>query len=347
MVPFKLDEHLVPITINLSHALWQLKKHEHTLVWVDCLCIDQSYSTEKSAQILSINVVYREAELVVSWLGLAADGSDSIMRAMTPGVTGSKVSQLYLNRPGKLYDFLDRSYWRRAWVVQEIIAGSRVEFLCGQMSAHWEAFDDLLAIVRSQPTRCHRYKQILYLSNARRIQSDGGTPSSLLEVLHNTSTTLSSDPNDKIYAVLGPAFDFRLYISEPKYGLTPDELCMSMTKSFIRSKRVLDIMFLAPNVKASSSDDTLEDADTGYSLPLPSWCPNYLNLGSFLFTSQMSRYVSGQEERIRCGIRTRLWSTTGGSKVDLKHKWLDRNIAVRKRTSLGRDRLNGCNSPRT
>ena len=326
VIPFLLDGEFVPITTNLWNALWELKKHSHTLVWVDCFCIDQRNNTEKSAQIMRLNVIFREADLVVSWLGPASNGSDSVMRAMQSVSHQQACSETAMRFDTTSSDcvahFLARSYWSRSWVLQEIIAGARVQICCGQLMVPWEAFDSLLdTFVRSDASRSSLHKHILYLSNNRRLQADGGRPNTLLEVLHETSSALSSDPNDKVYAVLSSAFDYQNYLSEPKYGLTPEELCISMTRSVIRSKQDLDIILLGPKAATycGQANAVLQSRNR-----LPSWCPDYINPPMFPFTSQMLKYTSGRDERTRFGIDARRWATTRASKPRMEGRWLDK-----------------------
>ena len=328
VLPFLLDGEFVPITTNLWKALWELKKHNHTLVWVDCLCIDQTNIAEKSAQILRLNAIFREADLVVSWLGPAADDSDKVMQSMNtvPDQQDGYENAIDLGTTllGCVEHFFARSYWSRSWVLQEIIAGASVQICCGQLMVPWEAIDRLLdTFVRCDATRSSQYKHILYLSNNRRLQADGGRPSTLLEVLHETANALSSDPNDKVYAVLSSAFDYQNYLSEPKYGLSPVELCTSMTRSVIRSKQDLDIILLGPK---AATPFVQAGSTSRFTTCLPSWCPDYIKLSNYPFTCQMLRYTSGRDERTRFGIDARRWATTRASRPHTEGRWLDREI---------------------
>lgn len=58
----------VQITINLYHALWQVRARGHYLVWADGLCINQDDLEERSEQVLRMAAIYRSASLVIAYL---------------------------------------------------------------------------------------------------------------------------------------------------------------------------------------------------------------------------------------------------------------------------------------
>ncbi|KAI0518245.1 heterokaryon incompatibility protein-domain-containing protein [Xylaria bambusicola] len=58
----------IRITMNLYHALLELRKRQHYLVWADGLCINQSDYEERSQHIPRMAAIYRTASLVISYL---------------------------------------------------------------------------------------------------------------------------------------------------------------------------------------------------------------------------------------------------------------------------------------
>jgi hypothetical protein len=75
-----VDDVAVAITVNLAHALWQLRRLEIYRVWVDALCISQIDPKEKSFQIRYMKDIFSGAEEVYAWLG--SRGTDTAMDAM-------------------------------------------------------------------------------------------------------------------------------------------------------------------------------------------------------------------------------------------------------------------------
>ena len=46
------------------------------VLWADAICIDQSDVGERNQQVAIMRDIFKEAERVLSWLGVAAEGSD-------------------------------------------------------------------------------------------------------------------------------------------------------------------------------------------------------------------------------------------------------------------------------
>jgi hypothetical protein len=70
-----------PVTNNLASALWQLGGVSE-LLWVDAICINQRDVEERSAQVRMMGDIYRNATIVISWLGPEADKSSEAMTAL-------------------------------------------------------------------------------------------------------------------------------------------------------------------------------------------------------------------------------------------------------------------------
>ncbi|KAF2114104.1 heterokaryon incompatibility protein-domain-containing protein [Lophiotrema nucula] len=131
-------------------------------IWIDALCINQADLVEKSAQVQLMNCIYWQSVHVLVWLG----GMDGL--AMTAIPLLEKFAELglrYRNKDGTysrykilpefelddprfyeelglenhmsarqwagIFAFLNRAWFRRAWVVQELVLAKRAGFLCG------------------------------------------------------------------------------------------------------------------------------------------------------------------------------------------------------------------------
>jgi hypothetical protein len=107
--------------IKLLHALPDLRK-KRTAYWIDSICINQNDQQEKTNQILRLRDIYRSATHVLSWLGPMRDGSNLAMKYLSGiDVDGTDSVQALLNR----------RYWTRVWMVQEVVLGRKWYIACG------------------------------------------------------------------------------------------------------------------------------------------------------------------------------------------------------------------------
>lgn len=114
------------------------------LLWVDALCINQDDNEERNLQVTMIREIYSKAERCVIWLG-EPDYSSQLLfselhRVFRPGFfsnnedNGNPALDSVSAGPMKqaLSDLFYRYWWRRAWVIQEIILSNRATVAVGQ-----------------------------------------------------------------------------------------------------------------------------------------------------------------------------------------------------------------------
>lgn len=168
------------ITKNLDIALQHLQ-HEDSPepLWVDSLCINQEDKDEKSEQVQRMKSIYESASEVIVWLGPSANNSDLVMNFLAE--LGKQACELGLPEPipqgGKKWPespaderlqalrrtfnqlmeragpttlidaysaFVQRDWWKRVWVAQELAVAKKPIFLLGNKTV---AFDYLNAAV--------------------------------------------------------------------------------------------------------------------------------------------------------------------------------------------------------
>lgn len=146
------------VTQNLYDALIQLRSTKHTptirplesWIWIDAICINQGDLAERGAQVAMMADIYQRASTVVVWLGkedrYTKPAVDLIhYLSSIPKEDYSRLSTLRPKEYGipnenweALTAFFGRAWFRRAWVVQEVVLASHLLILCGTMQMAWE-----------------------------------------------------------------------------------------------------------------------------------------------------------------------------------------------------------------
>lgn len=124
------DDASVTVRDNLWWFLYlqSLTISEPVLFWIDAICINQSNVHERNHQVGLMKRIYANATNVFIWLGREARCSDTAMDFVSGKGTrklkirGSRFIDLWTPEEGKaLWDLFERPYWRRMWIIQEII----------------------------------------------------------------------------------------------------------------------------------------------------------------------------------------------------------------------------------
>ena len=165
------------VASNLYFFLVQLvtrqeKSEVCEFLWIDALCIDQKNSGERSEQVSIMGSIYAEAENVIIWLGPADKHSCSYL-ATALMVNFFEVSKnldeaehkavfanfntrlpfdtnyegLFESHYAKNYlyclgHFFCRSWFRRIWVIQEVVLSKSKFVWCGQCMITWDIMYD-------------------------------------------------------------------------------------------------------------------------------------------------------------------------------------------------------------
>jgi hypothetical protein len=114
---------------NLLHFLQRARRHRQTTnLWIDALCIDQENNTERAHQVHLMGKIYRKAVEVWAWLG-----HDRLCAELFAQIENFQETQRFRNDPQhqrqmETYQKHVRahSYWRRAWITQEIILARKI-----------------------------------------------------------------------------------------------------------------------------------------------------------------------------------------------------------------------------
>ena len=130
---------------------------------------------------------------------------------------GSGLRNIWKSNEGKaVLALCERRYWRRIWVVQEIMAAERIEVICGQKSVEWRCIDQVIKklqrVAANGRIEHHPYAATVLESYAGQMFEHKtiweNLPATLrvvpleklLEMFQNLEC---SDIRDKVYALLG------------------------------------------------------------------------------------------------------------------------------------------------
>ena len=258
---------------NLESAL-RVLRHKQPIksgykVWVDALCINQRDIVERGQEVKRMGKIYRQACNVVIWLGNEGKGSDTAMdliRTLSNACSAGqdkKLGDSLRQRPDllgqccwrALSELLDRPYWDRLWVLQEIaLGGGRTAILCGQEAVTWGEFYDAIysfgthnvdvffsLIDRERkaaglPASGLKRNKLIHLNTEQSVQRGHAKPQFMC-MLDLGRKSLVTDPRDKIYGLLGM---MEASVSDqivPDYTATLQTVFTDFAKAFISASR--------------------------------------------------------------------------------------------------------------
>ncbi|KAI0975034.1 heterokaryon incompatibility protein-domain-containing protein [Xylaria arbuscula] len=207
------------ITANLRDALIRFRYPTETRsIWADAICIDQNNVEEKNKQIPSMKDIYRCASSVLVWLGKHPVGDaclcevSRLSQRKTIAAKKSDKNDIVI----ALNQLASVSWFKRRWIIQEIVLNPSVTFFSGTISMPWLRIVQLLHLVpkehSSSPILClHALKESWETHNRigppALIGDDDESPTGILHLLSVFSDTDCADARDRIYALVGLASD--------------------------------------------------------------------------------------------------------------------------------------------
>ena len=199
-------------------------QERHGLYWIDAICIDQSDVTEQNHQVQMMGSIYSKAQSVAIWLGEVDSSSNIAMRFIAtrkPLETGRlSFGEIWtLEQADSVLQLCNRNYWRRIWIVQEVMLAKKATLFCGSMHASWNQFEGLitdlhrifemgLAHTRSAYLRCaHGVLSSPAIVIAKAMSTRTERKQSLVTLLEVYRHHEATDIRDKVYALHGLAED--------------------------------------------------------------------------------------------------------------------------------------------
>jgi hypothetical protein len=123
-------------------------------MWIDALCINQKNISERSHQVNIMGAIYQAASQVIVWLGPEHNTTSAVyglmhaLMSVSPEVRsklypqniqdGHKDPLLNAGNWRALADFFRRTWFSRAWIIQEVVLADDVIVLCGDHIISWQ-----------------------------------------------------------------------------------------------------------------------------------------------------------------------------------------------------------------
>ncbi|OAL07129.1 hypothetical protein IQ06DRAFT_288897 [Phaeosphaeriaceae sp. SRC1lsM3a] len=285
--------YVTSITRNLDIALRHLRNPcESRLMWVDALCIHQLDKVEKSSQVAMMGKIYSFAIRVLIWLGPDADRSDeafSLLRNL-----GNEVEmdwETLVMRPSNQCDsvdwadtrlvlpfkagqlipvqaFLERPYFRRAWIRQELVLAKEAIVHCGLQNMNWNNFRCAVACLRQKASyeeaiesgTWPRFWESIQVSYYVCRMSQGLFGFSTLRYSQRAADCY--DNRDRIYSILSLLNDEDRNLNIlPDYTLSVENLFLDIVRRIVVVQKSLAFL------------DTCHP--TSNILKLPTWVPDW------------------------------------------------------------------------
>jgi Heterokaryon incompatibility protein (HET) len=305
-----LEGHRFPVTQNLETALRQIRRWRRltgvtkdaqgeSYWWVDAVCINQSDVEERNRQVGIMRQIYKRAENVRVWLDAEEErgGGDSALAMRLVERMFSDVPKVEPGEPKPAYPevgeeekvrhwralaaLLERPWWERVWVRQEVALNWSVTIHCGDESCDWYVlmstvewlnrfvnrmgFDPLQAAGGRQPVadaggiHVPFYRKVDLFMVVKDQVRNGDKYMDFKDLIFHTRFCRSTDLRDKVFAVLGLA-DPEDHKLEADYRLPVQEAYKAAARSLISATGSLDVLGACQNPERLHG--------------LPSWVPN-------------------------------------------------------------------------
>lgn len=309
-----VDGHPLQINASLWQACQELTTHMNPVkLWVDQICIDQNNEVEKAQQVQLMSRIYEQAQRVVGWLGdhdndsqLAFDllvvlgyllhanevQAESEWRRAVYALRKDK----HLHNLGDLFDpskrmvqaadcLVQRPWFYRLWVVQEVALASTLELRCGNSCIPGDIFFNAVRILSSvvsdppMPWLQKPYRNAHKLGQLR-AQIQLGQNHSFPHLAHTLSGWVCEKNEDRLNALFGLVFRNMQAWFTPSYSMSAVELYFAFAQAHIRLRGTLDILHFAGC--ADNSAHTFIEVEDGVILQLHSppgdclsWVPDW------------------------------------------------------------------------
>ena len=289
-------------------------------LWADAICINQADIFERNQQVQSMKLIFAQARSVLIWLreSVKSDRLAFDVFKIAQGIFGSRVriTKDEVKRFGRVAsshrfqrntwtavgDIFKCTWFKRIWVLQELVVAANPLIICGEYKTIWSALsitarailgcmfeDSKWGIIGMNSNIAGLSLFCAQIASIQVIRSNHfkNEPLTLCEYLRTTFKLASSEPIDKIYALRGLLNEEEASSLKVNYALEASEVFELATRDVL--SRGTDPFELLALVSSFPS--------TPISTSGPSWVPNYSGLRTAyvrIFSSTKTYRASGQ-----------------------------------------------------
>lgn len=258
----RLGGGLIRVRQNLFDFLNILRPYsdQSTPVWIDAICINQEDIGERNSQVQLMGDIFSDAHWVISWLGRESEDSElafEIISCFENEVKGDGdfreivKSEKYEKHWIALKSHLDREYWSRVWITQEIILPRSVLLLCGTDRCSWWSlagligFSDTAPHPSTKPSEAASSVILTPVQLARTVaelatERSRGRNIPLSIWLSVSRQRYATDERDRVFSVLGLVRNNAEY--RPDYTKTSATIFREITQHCIAQGGNLDVL---------------------------------------------------------------------------------------------------------
>ena len=267
----------------------------------------------------------------INWW-ILGKGLPDIIPYETPLSLLEPVLEINLQREGfraallALLEFMKRPWWGRIWVSQEYAMATKVRFLCGRLVMEWPILETFVYVFKyTEPLLCrivrNKTKSLLpifdeILRHVGKLFSLVGNrasvqlaifvrePADINALLNDSRTLESTDPRDRVYALLGMTFESKYGDNalRPNYNLSTKEVYINVATHILCTRQTLDVLVqLCHDAECEAEGEVLR-FQSERTRQLPSWVPDWSKrLGSLSVAPSIS-HNEHQEPLFQAGL---------------------------------------------
>ncbi|KAK4452579.1 HET-domain-containing protein [Podospora aff. communis PSN243] len=145
------------------------------VMWIDAVCINQDDLGERNHQVQMMSRIYSRAQQVCVWLGEADRDSRTAIEFIHDDIIATKKFDILStltqrsSRWQALLKFMQRDWFSRRWIIQEIALAHEVTMYCGADSIPWKSFAMAVELIIEIETATRRLSEVIGLDERYRL----------------------------------------------------------------------------------------------------------------------------------------------------------------------------------
>jgi len=226
----------IAVTHRLLVALRQLRdNYQSRRLWVDAICINQEDASEKNQQVPLMRDIFSRATQVLIWLGSKGPRTSDAFQMLSKLARFWMVRDVENKRKGELrplswenisgeearllelrdkslwdavYEIMERTYFGRIWIIQEIVVATASRVLCGDLEISWLWFSWGAAYLSRSVYHLHQSPTdkglaCVTMIAALQLRYQKNEPIFLNDLCVSSQGSKATDERDKVFGLLG------------------------------------------------------------------------------------------------------------------------------------------------